>query len=155
MPPRGHRNNIPDGRPGGLDHQDNDLRSRRRRAWLRSPTENDSAKPPASTAPSAKHGPSAGSSCKKAPRPALSPPRTASQTGLAYDGARLAFDLGAEVRTLREQRNWTQTQLAERAGMTQSAIARFEAGGTTPTLPVLERIAAALQMRLSIAPTPA
>lgn len=73
----------------------------------------------------------------------------------AYDGARLAFELGAEVRTLREQRGWTQTQLAERAGMTQSAIARFEAGGTTPTLPVLERIAAALQMRLSIALTPA
>ena len=68
----------------------------------------------------------------------------------AYDGARLAFTLGAEVRALREQRGWTQTELAERAGMTQSAMARFEAGGTVPTLPVLERIAAALQMRLSI-----
>jgi HTH-type transcriptional regulator/antitoxin HipB len=34
--------------------------------------------------------------------------------------------------------------------MTQSAMARFEAGGTVPTLPVLERIAAALNMRLSI-----
>jgi len=28
--------------------------------------------------------------------------------------------------------------------MTQSAIARFEAGGTTPTLHVLERLAGAL-----------
>lgn len=73
----------------------------------------------------------------------------------AYDAARLAFELGAEVRTLREQRGWTQTELAERAGMTQSAMARFEAGGTVPTLPVLERVAAALEMRLSIALTPA
>jgi HTH-type transcriptional regulator/antitoxin HipB len=73
----------------------------------------------------------------------------------AYDAARLAFELGAEVRTLRERRGWTQTELAERSGMTQSAMARFEAGGTIPTLPVLERIAAALQMRLSIALTPA
>ena len=73
----------------------------------------------------------------------------------AYDAARLAFALGAEVRTLREQRGWTQTELAERAGMTQSAMARFEAGGTVPTLPVLERIAVALQMRLSIELIPA
>jgi HTH-type transcriptional regulator/antitoxin HipB len=73
----------------------------------------------------------------------------------AYDAARLAFELGAEVRTLRERRGWTQTELAERSGMTQSAMARFEAGGTIPTLPVLERVAAALQMRLSIALTPA
>ena len=77
------------------------------------------------------------------------------RTHHAYEAARLAFELGAEVRTLREERGWTQTELAERAGMTQSAMARFEAGGTIPTLPVLERIAAALQMRLSIALTPA
>ncbi|HEX3782900.1 MAG TPA: helix-turn-helix transcriptional regulator [Pseudonocardiaceae bacterium] len=68
----------------------------------------------------------------------------------AYDGARLAFELGEKVRGLREVRGWSQTELAERAGMTQSAMARFEAGGTVPTLPVLERIAAALEMRLSI-----
>lgn len=72
----------------------------------------------------------------------------------AYDAARLAFELGAEVRTLREMQGWTQTALAERAGMTQSAMARFEAGGTIPTLPVLARIAAALRMHLSIALTP-
>ncbi|HJP74243.1 MAG TPA: helix-turn-helix transcriptional regulator [Pseudonocardiaceae bacterium] len=63
--------------------------------------------------------------------------------------------MGAEIRTLREQRGWSQTELARRAGMTQSAMARFEAGGTTPTLPVLERVAGALEMRLSIAFAPA
>ncbi|KAA2260989.1 helix-turn-helix transcriptional regulator [Solihabitans fulvus] len=73
----------------------------------------------------------------------------------AYEAARIAFELGAEVRSLREQRGWSQTELAERAGMTQSAMARFEAGGTVPTLPVLERVAAALDMRLSVELTPA
>jgi HTH-type transcriptional regulator / antitoxin HipB len=68
----------------------------------------------------------------------------------AYDAARISFQLGAEVRALREQRGWSQTDLANRAGMTQSAMARFEAGGTVPTLPVLERIATALDMRLSV-----
>lgn len=73
----------------------------------------------------------------------------------AYKRARIADEVGAEVRALRAQRGWSQTELAKRAGMTQSAMARFEAGGTTPTLPILERIAEALQMRLSIALTPA
>ncbi|NBH02538.1 helix-turn-helix transcriptional regulator [Amycolatopsis sp. SID8362] len=77
------------------------------------------------------------------------------RTHHAYEAARIAFELGAEVRTLREERGWTQTELAERAGMTQSAMARLEAGGTIPTLPFLERVAAALQMRLSIALSPA
>jgi transcriptional regulator with XRE-family HTH domain len=34
--------------------------------------------------------------------------------------------------------------------MTQSAIARFEVGGTVPTLPVLERIAHALDVELAV-----
>ena len=68
----------------------------------------------------------------------------------AYDAAKLAFELGRAVRELREQRSWSQAQLAEAAGMTQSAVARFEAGGTVPTLPLLERIASALDVRLSV-----
>ena len=62
----------------------------------------------------------------------------------AYEAARLAFELGAAVRELRLARNWSQAELASAAGMTQSAVARFEAGGTEPTLPVLGRIARAL-----------
>jgi transcriptional regulator with XRE-family HTH domain len=34
--------------------------------------------------------------------------------------------------------------------MTQSAVARFEAGGTAPTLTVLERLAAALGVSLKV-----
>src|SRR6478609_11439616 len=68
----------------------------------------------------------------------------------AYDAARLAFELGRSVRELRERRGWSQTQLAKASGMTQSAVARFEAGGTVPTLPVLERLAVALDVSLKV-----
>ncbi|WP_433316822.1 helix-turn-helix domain-containing protein [Micromonospora chersina] len=68
----------------------------------------------------------------------------------AYAAARLAFELGQTVRDLRERIGWSQTQLARAAGMTQSAVARFEAGGTVPTLVVLERLARALDMRLDV-----
>ncbi|KAB1915169.1 helix-turn-helix transcriptional regulator [Micromonospora sp. AMSO31t] len=68
----------------------------------------------------------------------------------AYAAARLAFELGQTVRDLRERAGWSQTQLARTAGMTQSAVARFEAGGTVPTLVVLERLARALDMRLDV-----
>jgi ribosome-binding protein aMBF1 (putative translation factor) len=68
----------------------------------------------------------------------------------AYDAARLAFELGAAARQMREDRGWTQTTLAQAAGMTQPALARFEAGGTVPTLALLERIAQALQAELVV-----
>jgi ribosome-binding protein aMBF1 (putative translation factor) len=72
----------------------------------------------------------------------------------AYDAARLAFELGTTVRDLRVRTGWSQSDLARRAGMTQSAVARFEAGGTVPTLPVLERLAEALDARLTVEITP-
>ncbi len=68
----------------------------------------------------------------------------------AYESARLAFELGAAVRELRRARGWSQAELASAAGMTQSAVARFEAGGTVPTLPVLGRIAQALDADLTV-----
>ncbi len=72
----------------------------------------------------------------------------------AYHAAKLAFDLGRSVRGLREERGWSQSQLATAAGMTQSAVARFEAGGTIPSLPVLDRLAIALDAELSVSVTP-
>jgi len=38
--------------------------------------------------------------------------------------------------------------------MTQSAVARFEAGGTVPSLRVLERLAAALDADLTVSVIP-
>jgi HTH-type transcriptional regulator / antitoxin HipB len=75
--------------------------------------------------------------------------------GTAYEQARLRFELAEAVRARREELGWSQRQLAERAGMTQPGIARFEAGGTTPTLPLLERLAAALGLTLTVSLAPA
>ncbi|GAA4428915.1 helix-turn-helix domain-containing protein [Actinokineospora soli] len=66
----------------------------------------------------------------------------------------LARQLGAQVRALREQRGWTQDQLAHAAAMTQPGVARFEAGGTVPTLQVIERLAEALDAELLVLLSP-
>ncbi len=68
--------------------------------------------------------------------------------------ARLRFELAGAVRARRREL-WSQRQLAERAGMTQPGVALFEAGGTTLTLPLLERLAAALGLTLAVSLKPA
>ncbi|HST86563.1 MAG TPA: helix-turn-helix transcriptional regulator [Kineosporiaceae bacterium] len=68
----------------------------------------------------------------------------------AYQSTRLAYDLGGAIRTLREQCGVSQSQLARIANMTQSAVARFEAGGSIPTVPILDRLAVALGAVLTI-----
>ena len=72
----------------------------------------------------------------------------------AYDQARLRYELAEAVRLRREELGWSQRQLAERAGMSQPGVARFEAGGTTPTLPLLERLAEALGLTLTVRLSP-
>jgi len=49
----------------------------------------------------------------------------------------------------------TQAALAERAGTSQSALARYETGAVVPALPTLERILAACGRTLVIEATPA
>jgi len=70
--------------------------------------------------------------------------------GAAYEAARLAHGLGRGVREMRERLGWSQSGLARAARMTRSAVARFEAGGIIPTLPVLERVACALDAELAV-----
>jgi HTH-type transcriptional regulator / antitoxin HipB len=77
------------------------------------------------------------------------------EVAAAYEQTRLRHELAETVRLRREELGWSQRQLAERAGMTQPGIARFEAGGTTPTLPLLERLAAALGLTLNVSLAPA
>ena len=71
-----------------------------------------------------------------------------------YEAAKRAYELGQAVRGRRLELGMSQTELAERAGMTQSAVSRLEAGGSVPTIGVLERLAAALSADLVVALTP-
>ncbi len=72
------------------------------------------------------------------------------ESATAYEATRIQFELGEAVRQRREELRLTQAQLGELAGLKQPAVARFEAGGTMPTIPMLERLAAALGMRLAV-----
>ncbi|MEW5352462.1 helix-turn-helix domain-containing protein [Streptomyces sp. 16-176A] len=71
-----------------------------------------------------------------------------------YQEARRAYLFGKAVRDRRTALGMTQSRLAARAGMTQAAVSRLEHGGSTPTIPLLERLAAALDstLHLDIAP---
>jgi ribosome-binding protein aMBF1 (putative translation factor) len=71
-----------------------------------------------------------------------------------YAEARRAFAIGQVVRERRVALGLSQTELAARAGMTQPALSRLEAGGVVPTIPVLERISAALDADLVVTINP-
>lgn len=58
--------------------------------------------------------------------------------------------LARRIRSLRVARKLTQEALARRTATTQSAIARLESGEVTPTLEFLQKIAAAMGLRVSI-----
>jgi ribosome-binding protein aMBF1 (putative translation factor) len=64
--------------------------------------------------------------------------------------ARRAFLIGQAVRERRLALGLSQTELAARAGMTQPALSRLEAGGVVPTIPLLERISMALDADLIV-----
>jgi ribosome-binding protein aMBF1 (putative translation factor) len=71
-----------------------------------------------------------------------------------YAEARRAFLIGQAVRERRLALGLSQTELAARAGMTQPALSRLEAGGVIPTIPLLERISAALDADLIVQISP-
>ncbi|GAB2820998.1 hypothetical protein GCM10027073_60000 [Streptomyces chlorus] len=71
-----------------------------------------------------------------------------------YEEAELAHDLGQMVYDRRTALGLSQTELAERCGMKQPQISRIEGGGTVPTIPLLRRLARALDADLNINLTP-
>jgi ribosome-binding protein aMBF1 (putative translation factor) len=71
-----------------------------------------------------------------------------------YEEAELAHDLGQMVYDRRTALGLSQTELAERCGMKQPQISRIEGGGTVPTIPLLRRLARALDSDLTINLTP-
>ena len=56
--------------------------------------------------------------------------------------------IGRGIKRLREKRGWSQTQLAERAGLTQSHVSRLENGEHSPTHLTLSKLAEALEVAL-------
>ena len=65
-----------------------------------------------------------------------------------YVEARRACLIGQAVRERRLALDPSADELAALAGVTQSALSRLEAGGIVPKIPLLERIAAALEADL-------
>jgi ribosome-binding protein aMBF1 (putative translation factor) len=76
--------------------------------------------------------------------------RTSDEYREGYVEAQRAFRIGQAVRERRLALGLSQTELAKRAGMTQPALSRLEAGGVIPTIPLLERITTALEADLII-----
>jgi ribosome-binding protein aMBF1 (putative translation factor) len=70
--------------------------------------------------------------------------------GRAKAEAERAYLLGRAVRERRLALGLSQVELATRAGMTQPALSRLEAGGVIPTIPLLDRISAALDADLIV-----
>jgi ribosome-binding protein aMBF1 (putative translation factor) len=78
------------------------------------------------------------------------PRRSSVEYHEGYAEARRAFLIGQAVRQRRLALGLSQVELAARAGMTQPALSRLEAGGVVPTIPLLERISAALDAELIV-----
>jgi len=57
--------------------------------------------------------------------------------------------MATKIKALREQRKMTQEQLAERAGIGRSYLARLETARQDPTLSTLEKIAKALRVKVA------
>lgn len=57
--------------------------------------------------------------------------------------------LGRRVRSLRDAKGWSQERLAEQADLDRSYIAGIEVGARNPSVKALERLAAALSVRIS------
>ena len=84
----------------------------------------------------------------------LATPAAVASAGLLKDQKDLgaaqnyARRVGTLIRDARKNRGWTQAQLAETLGTTQSAIARIEQGNQNLTLELLARIGEALESEI-------
>ena len=56
---------------------------------------------------------------------------------------------GKRLRALREEREWSQEEFADRAGLHRTYVSAVERGVRNPTLSVLERLAKALGVSMS------
>ena len=70
-----------------------------------------------------------------------------------YDSIQAGAEIAALVMKARLDRKFTQKQLAEKTGLTQSAIARIENKGAIPRTDTLMKIAKALNMNFVFVPS--
>lgn len=68
----------------------------------------------------------------------------------AWDASAPRYALIGAMLDARNKKGMTQTEIARRAGTTQSAIARFESGRTNPTLDFATRLSSAVGAKLEI-----
>lgn len=59
------------------------------------------------------------------------------------------IDVLNRITELREERNWSEYQLAEKSGLTQSTISSWYRKDMLPTIPSLSKICAAFEISLS------
>ena len=72
----------------------------------------------------------------------------------AKTGARICVTLNVavaiQIRWMREELGLTQTQLAQRLGVSQQAIAKLERSGGNPSIETLQRLAKALGRQVNV-----
>ncbi len=67
-----------------------------------------------------------------------------------YDESAFEFEIIKAIIRVRAQKKLTQRQLAQKIGVAQSALARFESGRTNPTLSFLKKVTVGLGLKLSV-----
>ncbi len=68
----------------------------------------------------------------------------------AYGDLEPEFQIAQAIIQKRVDEGLTQSELAEKVGTKQSAISRLESGNYNPTLSFLEKVAKALNLKLSV-----
>ncbi|MFA6554547.1 MAG: helix-turn-helix transcriptional regulator [Candidatus Paceibacterota bacterium] len=68
----------------------------------------------------------------------------------AYDSLEVEFKIYNALVKARIEKKLTQKQLAQKLGIAQSALARFESGRTNPTLSFLQKVTSGLGLKITI-----
>ncbi len=68
----------------------------------------------------------------------------------AYDELDFEFQIIKAIIRTRAQKKLTQRELAEKIGVAQSALARFESGRVSPTLSFLQKVTTGLGLKLMV-----
>lgn len=68
----------------------------------------------------------------------------------AYDSLEVEFKIYDALVKARIEKELTQKELAQKLGITQSNLARFESGRTNPTLSFLQKITSGLGLKITI-----